>query len=94
MSYTFIFRKQFYFVISGLKIIGHGNHDNNLESHCIFIIGRNKCILYGGKLINIYLVYLFFSVYYFGYFIALSLTDIWSVEISAGHCHLMHAYTW
>jgi hypothetical protein len=26
---------QFYFVISGLKIIGHGNPDNNLESHCI-----------------------------------------------------------
>jgi hypothetical protein len=35
LSYTFIFRKQFYFVISGLKIIGHGNPDNNLESPCI-----------------------------------------------------------
>jgi hypothetical protein len=22
-------------VVSGLKIIGHGNPDNNLESHCI-----------------------------------------------------------
>jgi hypothetical protein len=35
VSYTFIFRKQFYFVISGLKIIGHGNPDSNLESPCI-----------------------------------------------------------
>jgi hypothetical protein len=26
---------QFFFVVSGLKIIGHGNPDNNLESHCI-----------------------------------------------------------
>jgi hypothetical protein len=26
---------QFYFVVSGLKIIGHGNPDNNLESLCI-----------------------------------------------------------
>jgi hypothetical protein len=26
---------QFYFVTSGLKIIDHGNPDNNLESHCI-----------------------------------------------------------
>jgi hypothetical protein len=25
---------QFYFVLSSLKIIGHGNPDNNLESHC------------------------------------------------------------
>jgi hypothetical protein len=24
-------RKQFYFVVSGLKIIDHGNRDNNLE---------------------------------------------------------------
>jgi hypothetical protein len=30
-SYIFIFRKQFYFVVSGLKITGHGNPDNNLE---------------------------------------------------------------
>jgi hypothetical protein len=34
LSYTFIFHKQFYFVVSGLKIIGHGNPDNNLESPC------------------------------------------------------------
>jgi hypothetical protein len=32
---TFIFHKQFCFVVSGLKIIGHGNHDNNLELSCI-----------------------------------------------------------
>jgi hypothetical protein len=31
-----IFRKQFYFVISGLKIIGHGNPDNKLESLYLF----------------------------------------------------------
>jgi hypothetical protein len=29
-----MFRKQFYFVVSGLKIIGHGNPGNNLESLC------------------------------------------------------------
>jgi hypothetical protein len=39
LSYTFIFRKQFYFLISGLKIIGHGNPDNNLESPCIYGLG-------------------------------------------------------
>jgi hypothetical protein len=27
--------QQFYFIISGLKIIGHGNPDNNSESPCI-----------------------------------------------------------
>jgi hypothetical protein len=26
---------QFYVIVFGLKIIGHGNPDNNLESHCI-----------------------------------------------------------
>jgi hypothetical protein len=35
MSYTFIFHQQYYFVISGLKIIGHGNPDNNIESFWI-----------------------------------------------------------
>jgi hypothetical protein len=34
LSYTSIFRKQFYSVLSDLKIIGHGNPDSNLESHC------------------------------------------------------------
>jgi hypothetical protein len=29
-----IFHKQIYFVVSGLKITGHGNSDNNLESYC------------------------------------------------------------
>jgi hypothetical protein len=28
-----------HFVISGLKIIGHGNPDNNLESHYYRLIG-------------------------------------------------------
>jgi hypothetical protein len=37
LSYTFIFRKQFYFVVPGLKFIGHGNPDNNLESPCIMV---------------------------------------------------------
>jgi hypothetical protein len=32
LSYIFIFRKRFYFVFSGLKLIGQGNPDNNLES--------------------------------------------------------------
>jgi hypothetical protein len=27
---------QFYFVVSGLKILGHVKPDNNLESHCTF----------------------------------------------------------
>jgi hypothetical protein len=35
-SYTFIFRKQFYFIVSGLNNLGHGNTDNNLESLSIF----------------------------------------------------------
>jgi hypothetical protein len=36
LSDDFIFRKQFYFVVSGLEIIiGHENLDNNLESPCI-----------------------------------------------------------
>jgi hypothetical protein len=34
-TYTFIFLKQFYFILSGVKIMGHGNPDNNLESLCI-----------------------------------------------------------
>jgi hypothetical protein len=29
--------QQFYFVVSELKIIGHGNPDNNLESLCILL---------------------------------------------------------
>jgi hypothetical protein len=29
--------EQLYFVVSGLRSIAHGNPDNNLESHCIFI---------------------------------------------------------
>jgi hypothetical protein len=33
LRYTFIRSEQFYFVFSGFKIIGHGNPDNNLESH-------------------------------------------------------------
>jgi hypothetical protein len=33
-------RLGFYFVVSGLKIIGYGNADNNLESH--FISGSLK----------------------------------------------------
>jgi hypothetical protein len=37
-SYTFIFRKQFYFVPSGLKIVRHGNTNNNLESPCVFFL--------------------------------------------------------
>jgi hypothetical protein len=37
LEFTFIFRKQFYF-ISGLKIISHGNPDNNLESPCVFLL--------------------------------------------------------
>jgi hypothetical protein len=34
-SYTFIFHNQFCYALSGLKIIFHGNTDNNLESSCI-----------------------------------------------------------
>jgi hypothetical protein len=36
LSYTFIFHKHSYFISSGLKIIGHGNTDSNLESHYLF----------------------------------------------------------
>jgi hypothetical protein len=41
LSYTFIFREKFYFILFDLKIIGHGNTDNILESLCILIF----CIL-------------------------------------------------
>jgi hypothetical protein len=34
LSYTVIFREEFYFIIYNLKIMGHGNSDNNLESLC------------------------------------------------------------
>jgi hypothetical protein len=30
-----VFHKKFYFVVSGLKIIGHGNPDSNIESTCV-----------------------------------------------------------
>jgi hypothetical protein len=36
MSYALLFHKQFYFVISSLKIIHHGN-PGNLESFCTFL---------------------------------------------------------
>jgi hypothetical protein len=35
LSYTFIFRKQFSFVDSVFKMIGHETPDNNLESVCM-----------------------------------------------------------
>jgi hypothetical protein len=35
---------QFYFAVFGLKIIGHGNHDNNLESHYISSTFRTTCM--------------------------------------------------
>jgi hypothetical protein len=31
----FVASKQFYFAVSGLKIMSHRNADNNLESLCI-----------------------------------------------------------
>jgi hypothetical protein len=34
LSDTFILHKQFYFIVSGLRIIGHGNTDSYLESSC------------------------------------------------------------
>jgi hypothetical protein len=35
LNYTFIFRQQFYFSVSGLKIISHGNLDNNVGSYYV-----------------------------------------------------------
>jgi hypothetical protein len=35
LSSDFIFLNRFYFIVSGLKILGHGNPDNNLESYCV-----------------------------------------------------------
>jgi hypothetical protein len=40
---------QFYFVVSGLKIIGQGNNDNNLESHCTFQYIK---LNYGAQFVN------------------------------------------
>jgi hypothetical protein len=34
LSYIFIFLKHFYFIISGLKIVGRGSPYSNLESPC------------------------------------------------------------
>jgi hypothetical protein len=34
---SFIFRKQFYFAIFCLQIMGRGNPDSNLQSHYIYI---------------------------------------------------------
>jgi hypothetical protein len=33
-------RLQFYLVVSGLKIIGHGNPNNKLKLHCTFMLKR------------------------------------------------------
>jgi hypothetical protein len=41
LSYIFIFRKQFYTIAFGLKIIGHGNPDSNLELPCTSAVRRN-----------------------------------------------------
>jgi hypothetical protein len=41
LSCVFIFHKQFHFIASGLKIIRHGNLDNNLES---LYISKLLCI--------------------------------------------------
>jgi hypothetical protein len=32
------------FFASGMKIIGHGNTDNNLESHCTLITGKYRAV--------------------------------------------------
>jgi hypothetical protein len=43
-----MFRKQFYFVASGLKILGHGKPDSNLESSYIsatFFLGFKLLII-------------------------------------------------
>jgi hypothetical protein len=39
VTMSYLFHKQFYFTVSGLKIIGQGNPDNNLESLCILTMG-------------------------------------------------------
>jgi len=44
-------RKQFYFVVSGLKIIGHGNPDNNLESPYISYLNLTTDIIKTCKII-------------------------------------------
>jgi hypothetical protein len=36
--------KQFYFVFSSLKILGHGNLDINLESSCSYNIGLEAAL--------------------------------------------------
>jgi hypothetical protein len=55
-----VLHKQFYFVISVLKIIGHVNCDSNLESHCIIKLGCNFTFAF-----NIFSVFLrYFSTKY------------------------------
>jgi hypothetical protein len=48
----FLIHKQFYFVTSNLKIIGHGNPDNNLESHFIKIKHNEPCGFAKGERIS------------------------------------------
>jgi hypothetical protein len=60
----FLVRKQFYFVVSCLKIIGHGHPDNNLESH--FMSDYSRIILQN-QIQNISLYLYLYSNFALGY---------------------------
>jgi hypothetical protein len=46
LNYSSIFREQCYFIVPCLNIMGHGNPDNNLKSHCaLILILFPKCVV-------------------------------------------------
>jgi hypothetical protein len=57
LSKTFIFCKQCSFFFSVLKIIGHANPDNNLESQCISNLLFAPVTLYINCSLNIFVCY-------------------------------------
>jgi succinate dehydrogenase/fumarate reductase-like Fe-S protein len=45
LELVFIFHKQFYYVVSGLKIVGYGNPDNSFESSCTYEVCETCSVL-------------------------------------------------
>jgi hypothetical protein len=46
LSYTFIFRKQFYFVRAGSEIIGYNNQENNLELYSLAEVQQSSAAVF------------------------------------------------
>jgi hypothetical protein len=54
LSETFTSHKEFYFVTSNLKSIGHENPDNNLESLCVISVFKSRRVRWARHLESIY----------------------------------------